>query len=301
MSRLGAPLYTSSLEDTMSTLVLRNTKGSALTFAEGDANFTNLNNDKLEDITAESIGDLSDVNITGSPSGGSVQDIDDVRNPNVITLNDPDGILAYNIRIRFTGNDVSGSNLAVGTDYWIAASIGNDQYEITDTNNGSPIALNDTGIFGDFNWEAPDVVSGAIFNGQSLVWDSANSRFNAGSASLNVFTNNVAGAGFELDNIKLKGYRETIHDNGNNDNPSLLVQNGNVQKVTITTNLNLPDFTNAQAGDSITLLVTGSGNVTGTGSYKFADGNKALISNSVVSIFYDGTTYWTSIASDFQA
>lgn len=53
----------------MSTIVLRQTKGSALTFAEGDANFSNLNTDKLEDITNESIGDLSDVVIT-TPSTG---------------------------------------------------------------------------------------------------------------------------------------------------------------------------------------------------------------------------------------
>lgn len=35
----------------MSTIVTRSGKGSALTWAEGDANFTNLNNDKLENIT----------------------------------------------------------------------------------------------------------------------------------------------------------------------------------------------------------------------------------------------------------
>jgi len=53
----------------MSTIVLRQTKGSALTFAEGDTNFSNLNNDKLEDITGESIGDLSDVDLTGNANG----------------------------------------------------------------------------------------------------------------------------------------------------------------------------------------------------------------------------------------
>ena len=284
----------------MSTIVTRAGKGSALTWTEGDANITNLNNDKLENITSESIGDLSDVNITGTASGGTVNDIDAVRNPNVITLNDPNGILAYNVRIRFTGNDVNGTGLAVDTDYYIAAPIGNNQYEITNTPNGGPISITDTGVYGDFNWTAPDVVSGAIFNGQSLVWDSANQRFNAGSATLNAFTNNVSGAGFELDNIKFKGYREAIHDNGNNDNPSLMVQSGNVQKISITTNLNLTDWA-TQQGESITLLVTGSGNVTGTGSYKFAGGNKTLTNSSVVSIVYDGMTYWTSIATDFQA
>jgi len=53
----------------MSTIVLRSTKGSALTFAEGDANFTNLNTDKLENINSESVGDLSDVDLTNNTDG----------------------------------------------------------------------------------------------------------------------------------------------------------------------------------------------------------------------------------------
>ena len=53
----------------MSTIVTRTGKGSALTFAEGDANFTNLNNDKLENITSEPIGDLSDVDVSGVADG----------------------------------------------------------------------------------------------------------------------------------------------------------------------------------------------------------------------------------------
>jgi hypothetical protein len=55
----------------MSTIYTRATKGSALTWTEGDANITNLNNDKLEDITGESISDLSDVVIT-APSMGEI-------------------------------------------------------------------------------------------------------------------------------------------------------------------------------------------------------------------------------------
>lgn len=50
----------------MSTIVLRSVKGSALTSAEGDSNFSNLNTDKLENITSESIGNLSDVDLTGN-------------------------------------------------------------------------------------------------------------------------------------------------------------------------------------------------------------------------------------------
>lgn len=48
----------------MSTIVTRSGKGSALSFTEMDANFNNLNTDKLENITSEAIGSLSDVTIT---------------------------------------------------------------------------------------------------------------------------------------------------------------------------------------------------------------------------------------------
>ena len=60
-------------------------------------------------------------------------------------------------------------------------------------------------------------------------------------------------------------------------------------------------FSDAAAGQTVTLIVTGSGNASGSGSYKFAGGNKTLTNESVVSIFYDGSTYFTSIATDFQA
>ena len=53
----------------MSTVVLRSTKGSALTIAEADANINNLNTDKLENITSQSIGNLSDVDISGAADG----------------------------------------------------------------------------------------------------------------------------------------------------------------------------------------------------------------------------------------
>jgi hypothetical protein len=55
----------------MATIVTRSGKGSPLTNTEVDTNFTNLNNDKLENINSESIEDLSDVN-TMTPSDGQL-------------------------------------------------------------------------------------------------------------------------------------------------------------------------------------------------------------------------------------
>jgi hypothetical protein len=53
----------------MSTIVTRLAKGSSLSYQELDDNFSNLNTDKLEDITGESIGDLSDVDIATISNG----------------------------------------------------------------------------------------------------------------------------------------------------------------------------------------------------------------------------------------
>ena len=55
----------------MSTITTRSGKGSPLTHTEGDANFTNLNTDKLENINSENLGDLSNVS-SSAPSDGQV-------------------------------------------------------------------------------------------------------------------------------------------------------------------------------------------------------------------------------------
>ena len=259
----------------MATIVTRTGKGSALTFAEGDANFTNLNNDKLEDITTESIGDLSDVNL-GSNQIGTVTGVDDGRTPNTISL--AGVVLAYNTRLRFTGTDVTSKGLALNTDYYIAAVVGGvATYEISNTSNGSPISITDAGSYADINYEA--FTSGSLAEGTMLIYD---------------------GSDFEASK-QLQGYTEEIFSLGSNDTPSINADNANVQSVTITSGLTLPAFTDSVAGQSVTLLVTGSGTAAGTGAYKFAGGNKTLTNFSVVSIFYDGATYWTSIATDFQA
>jgi len=109
------------------------------------------------------------------------------------------------------------------------------------------------------------------------------------------------GQGNNVSNMGLKDYLEPIHALGSTDSPSISVSNGNVQSVTITSGLTLPAFTDAAAGQTVTLIVSGSGAASGTGAYKFAGGSKTLTNDSVVSIFYDGTTYFTNIATDFQA
>ena len=199
----------------MSTIVLRNTKGSALTFTEGDANFTNLNTDKLEDITGEALNDLSNVNAAG-PSNGHV--------------------LTYN----------------TSTSQWVGSAPATSTTELSE--------------------DASPQLGGAL------------------DANGEIVSNSI-----------LKDYAETIHALGSSDSPTITISNGNVQSVTISSGLALPVFADAAAGQSVTLLVSGSGAATGTGNHIFAAGGKTLTTKSVVSIFYDGTTYWTSIATGFVA
>jgi hypothetical protein len=105
--------------------------------------------------------------------------------------------------------------------------------------------------------------------------------------------------------VELKDYKETIYDLGTTDTPSLTVSNGNVQTVTITSGLTLSEFTDAQPGQTITLLVSGTGSVSGSTSsagneYLFAGGNKTLTNDSIISIVFDGGNYLASVATDFQ-
>jgi hypothetical protein len=291
----------------MATIVTRTGKGSALTFAEGDANFTNLNNAKLEDITNESISDLSDVNITGGVAGGTVSDVDDVRNPNVITLDGGDPILVFNMRIRFTGTDVTAAGLVENQDYYIAADIGNDQFEIANSLNGAPISLTDPGAITDFNWTAPDINSAGISNGQTLIWDTANNRFNAGNISVTSLTQNLDANSFKIQDVQLEDYKETVFNIGTQSGTlNLDVQNGNVQTVNLNGNITINGFTNAEAGQSMTVIIKqdGTGNRTLSSSMFFAGGEKTLTttgnSTDILSIFYDGTDYWASLSTDFK-
>jgi len=129
----------------------------------------------------------------------------------------------------------------------------------------------------------------------------------SGSAISNVVEDTTPQLGGELDaqgniisNPVLKDYAETIHALGSTDTPTITISNGNVQSVTITSGLTLPAFSDAATGQSVTLIVSGSGTASGTANHKFAGGNTTLTTLSVVSIFYDGTNYYTSIATDFQ-
>jgi hypothetical protein len=204
----------------MATITLRSVKGSALTFAEGDANFTNLNNDKLEDITSESIGDLSDVDLTG---------------------NADNYILVY--------NSTSG------------------------------------------NFEVEAQPSAGIAN----VVDDTTPQLGG----------DLDGQGNTVSDVQLEDYKETVYSLGSTDSPSIDATNGNVQSVTITSGLAIPNISNFDTGATMTLIISGSGdlsdNTTGTIALFANAGTKTITTNGILSIFNDGSNYYCSLATDYTS
>lgn len=194
-------------------------------------------------------------------------------------------------------------------------------------------------------------------DGDILVWDSANGRFNVQAPVDTGITSVVAGTGITVntlseggveisataeggittvaagtnidvtvestggvtvslesvvDAIELKDYKETIYSLGTTSGALTIdVANGNVQTVTLDGNSTLDGLANAEVGQSLTLIVTqdGTGSRTLTfgdsaNRFLFAGGEDTLStaggSIDIVSIVYDGTTYYASLAKDFS-
>ena len=215
----------------MATIVTRTGKGSALTFAEGDANFTNLNNDKLENINSESIADLSDVNFS-SGQFGTASSVDDVRNPNTITLT---GVsISTNTRIRFTGADVTSKGLAVNTDYYIAADIGANAYELSTTQNGgADVNITNAGSFGDINYQT--FGSATLADGDILTYDGTTSKWIAEPPAA------AGGGGIDVVVISWGGWVET--GGTNKSQPTIDFDNSGIATTQNTYEFTLPSGT----------------------------------------------------------
>lgn len=82
------------------------------------------------------------------------------------------------------------------------------------------------------------------------------------------------------------------------------VANGNVQTITLNGNLTLNAFTSPVTGQSLTLIINTNGTSrTLSSTMKFSGGSKTLSTTNttdIITVFYDGTNYWASLAKDFK-
>lgn len=280
------------------------TKGSALTYAELDNNFVHLLRQGSVSVAADSgtqqtLGE-ADKDSTIIFAGGT----------NVTTaVSAPDSAGATTVTFNATSSGGL-SNVVEDTSPQLGGDLDMNGQDIVTTSNADlELAPNGTGhvtVKGNTN-------SGAIqFNCESnshgqIVKAQPHSAGVTNELLLPGGSNSTLVSEDATQTIKDKtfqDYTETVEAIGSNDSPTLTVANGNVKTVTISSALNLPAFADAAAGQTVTLIVSGSGTAAASGgaSYKFAGGNKTLTNDSIVSIHTpDGTNYFASIATNFTA
>jgi hypothetical protein len=296
----------------MSTIVTRAVKGSALTWTEGDANFNNLNNDKIEDIvedTTPQLGGNLDVNgnsivsasngdITLAPNGtGDVHLVTDALR--IGDLNTEARISTYG-----TGNLVLTTN--EGNDPDPTITIGNGaNADITLTPSGTGIVSIVSDLEVGYGTGTAAITSAGAYDLDLVTNSGTNSGLirivDGANGNISITPNGtgksvVSAINYNEGAIHTVTYAATITPN---------VANGNVQTVTLTGNVTFSAFTSPIAGQSLTLKVvqdaTGSRLLTST--MKFAGASKTLstAANSIdiISVYYDGTNYFASLAKGF--
>ena len=273
----------------MSTIVLREVKGSALTFAEGDANFDNLNSDKLE---------LTDISVTTGAASG-------------------DGALSYNNTSGvFTFNPADTGDLAALDDISVTTGAASGDGALSYNNATGVFTFNpaDTGDLAAL--DDISVTTTTASGGGALSYNNATGVFTfapavPGIASVNADTTPVLGGDLDCDgnvveNLELSDYQETINTAGATTGTITPdAADGPVHSITLTGNITFNAFANPVAGQSITMIIIQpvTGNYTLTSSMLFAGGNNTLSTDSdatdILTVFYDGSDYYASLANDF--
>ena len=289
------------------------TKGSALTFAELDNNFIDVLNNKIQALQVDA--DTGSVTVGEAQSNGVLTLI---GGTNVTTAVTEDS--AGNASITIDATDSVGiSNVVEDATPQLGGDLDINSNSIISTSNGNiSISPNGTGniVLGTMTLDA-DMTVGAGQDNYVLTYDNTSGtvRLEAAAAGgiadvVDDTTPQLGGdldcQGNEIQNPILTDYAEKIHSLGTTDTPTLTVSNGNVQEVTITSGLTLSEFSDAQPGQSITLIVSGTGAITSDtasagNEYLFSGGNKTLTSDSIISIFFDGGNYYASVSTNYSA
>ena len=275
----------------MATIVTRAGKGSALTWTEGDANITNLNNDKIE------LTDLS-VGTEGTASGDGA-----------ISYNNTTGVFTYTPPVIPAAGI---ANVVEDTTPQLGGNLDVNGKSIVSTSNASinisPDGTGDVNINADLlrvgDVSAPATITSYAAGSLTLT---TNNNVSSGS----IVINNGATANITLTPngtgqtaVTNHEYQEYVHALGTTSGTvAPNAANGNVQTITLNGNLTINGFTSPVSGQTITLIITTGGTGrTLTSSMLFAGGSKTLSTTSTVDILtmsYIGTTYYASLVKGY--
>jgi len=256
----------------MATLILRQDRTQALTFQELDSNFTALNTELGQKVAV-----VQGTSGRIAVSGTTTRTVDLASG--VVSAGSAGSATAVPVITVDTYGRVTG-----------LTTVPNPQGTVTSITAGNGL-------------------SGGTITGSGTI-SLPTTGVTAGNYAGNITVDNLGRITAATD--ALTGYRETVFNIGNSSNPSINVDNGNVQKVTLTGNWTFPGFQSPIAGQSVTLIITqdGSGNRTFSTSGITARwagganiGNKTLStaagSIDLLNIFFDGTFYFFSLSKGF--
>jgi len=308
------------------------TKGSALTYAELDNNFIDLIaklSDVADDTTPQLGGNLdvngnsivstSDGNITLTPDGtGDVvlgsftfdadQTVGAGEDNHVLTYDNATGKISLEAAASGGLSNVSedttpqlGGDLDVNGNDIVSTS--NANIDIIPDGTGDVTLQADTIQVGDSNADVTITT-----NGTGDLTLNTNSGTNSGSIVIEDAANgDIAltpnGTG-QVQTTNLR-YDEDIHALSYAATITPDVANGNVQTITLTGNLTFNAFSNAVAGQSLTLIIDTNGtDRTLTTTMKTPDGTDPTMSTTdttdICTVFYDGTNYYMNYVTNFS-
>lgn len=118
----------------------------------------------------------------------------------------------------------------------------------------------------------------------------------------------LSGGNFQVSNVKMTDYKEVIYTSGTTTGTITPdVANGNVQSITLTGSITFNAFSNPEEGQSLTMIIkqpSSGGPHTLTSSMSFAGGTNTLSTANdavdILTVLYDGTNYYASLATNFS-
>lgn len=268
------------------------TKAASLTYAELDNNFIDLLNNKIQALDVNGDSGQSTVGLAlanekvviAGGTGISTAVTTDSAGETVITITntvaDTDTDTTYTINAAADGTNVNfnlaGSDASTDTIQFVAGS-------------GIQLTTDSAGAI-----EIINTVSGGIAN---VVEDTTPQ-----------LGGTLDGQGNEINNVVLEDYKETIYTGGTTTGTITPdVANGNVQSITLSGSITLNALGNPETGQSMTMLIkqpASGGPYTLTSTMLFAGGTKTLSTAAnavdIISIVYDGTTYFASLSTNFS-
>ena len=255
------------------------TKGSALTYSELDNNFVHLLRQGSVSVGADSgtqqtLGEAdrdSLLNITGGTDIST-------------TVSAPDSAGATTVEIAFTGS----------------AGIANVVEDTTPQ------------LGGDLDAQSNNITSLGTLNTHTIPGGTGTFALTSDITFTDVVDDttpqlggDLDGQGNEITDVELDNYKEVIYTGGSTTGTITPdVANGNVQKISLTGSITFNAFANAEAGQSMTLIIDTNGTSrTLTSTMLFAGGTKTLSTTDtidIMTVFYDGTTYYASLSTNFS-